>query len=168
MSTIKANNVTAVDANTDLTLTGDGTGTVNLPTGFKVNSVVNSFLSSATNVTVAQGGTGAGTFTDNGILYGNGTGAIAATAVGTAAQVLTSNGAGVAPTFQDVAGGGLFKGDNGTTGNAVNGPKDIFRINEQELNTSTTITASENASATGPLSVASGVTLTVEGNLTII
>jgi hypothetical protein len=59
MSTIKANNVTAVDANTDLALTGDGTGTVNLPTGFKVNSVVNSFLSSATNVTVAQGGTGA-------------------------------------------------------------------------------------------------------------
>jgi hypothetical protein len=66
------------------------------------------------------------------------------------------------------SGGGLFKGDNGTTGNATNGPKDIFRINELELNTSTTITASENASATGPLTLASGVTLTVDGNLTII
>jgi hypothetical protein len=66
------------------------------------------------------------------------------------------------------SGGGLFKGDNGTTGNATNGPKDIFRINEQELNTNTTITASENASSTGPLNIASGVTLTVDGNLTII
>jgi hypothetical protein len=52
MSTIKANNVTAVDANTDLSLTGNGTGTVNLPTGFKVNNVV--------GVAVAHGGTGAG------------------------------------------------------------------------------------------------------------
>ena len=101
MSTISVDTVAAKTNNGDLELTGKGTGTVNLPTGFKVNNVANSFLSSATNVTVAEGGTGAGTFTDNGILYGNGTGAIAATAVGTATQVLTSNGTGVAPTFQD-------------------------------------------------------------------
>ena len=49
MSTIKANNVTAVDANADLALTGDGTGTVNLPTGFKVNNVVNSFAGLGAN-----------------------------------------------------------------------------------------------------------------------
>jgi hypothetical protein len=46
------------------------------------------------------------TCTANGILYGNGTGAIGATAVGTATHVLTSNGAGVAPTFQAAGGGG--------------------------------------------------------------
>ncbi len=114
MSTIKANNVTAVDANTDLALTGNGTGTVNLPTGFKVNNVANSFLSSATNVTVAQGGTGASTFAANGILFGNGTSAIGATAVGTSAQVLTSNGSGVAPTFQDAAGGAWTLASSGT------------------------------------------------------
>ncbi len=51
MSTIKADTVTAATSNTNLNLTGDGTGTVNLPTGFKVNNVV--------GVPVADGGTGA-------------------------------------------------------------------------------------------------------------
>ena len=64
-------------------------------------------------------------------------------------------------------GGGLFKGENGTVGDAAG---DIFRINEQELNTSVTIDADENASCTGPLTIASGVTLTVTsgGNLSIV
>ena len=67
-------------------------------------------------------------------------------------------------------GGGYFKGENGAVGDATTGPGDIFRINEQTLNTSTTIGAAENASCTGPLAVASGVTLTVTsgGNLSIV
>ena len=44
----------------------------------------------------------------------------------------------------------------------------IFRVNDQTLNTNTTIDADENANATGPLTVASGVTLTVNGNLTVV
>jgi len=73
------------------------------------------------------------------------------------------NGSSWAP----VGGGGLFKGENGEVGTA---PGDIFRINEQTLNTDTTIDADENASCTGPLTVASGVTLTVTsgGTLAII
>ena len=65
------------------------------------------------------------------------------------------------------AGGGLFKGENGQT---VSSAGDIFRINEQTLNTNTTIDADENANATGPLAIASGVTLTVTsgGNLSIV
>jgi len=63
----------------------------------------------ATNVSgtvaVGNGGTGATTLAANGILFGNGTSAVGVTAAGTAAQVLTSNGAGVAPTFQTPAGG---------------------------------------------------------------
>jgi len=74
-------------------------------------------LTLATDLAVAEGGTGASTLT--GVLTGNGTGAITgaavtqygvlvggasnavdSTAVGTSGQVLTSNGAGVAPTFQ--------------------------------------------------------------------
>jgi len=62
-------------------------------------------------------------------------------------------------------GGGFYKGENGTSGSSAG---DIFRINEQELNTNVTIDATENASATGPLTVASGTTLTVNGNLVII
>lgn len=70
--------------------------------------------------------------------------------------------------MSDVSGGGgLFKGENGETGSSAG---DIFRINEQTLNTSTTIDADENANATGPLAIASGVTLTVTsgGNLSIV
>ena len=65
------------------------------------------------------------------------------------------------------AGGGLFKGENGEVGSSAG---DIFRINEQTLNTNVTIDADENASATGPLAIASGVTLTVTtgGNLAIV
>jgi hypothetical protein len=70
------------------------------------NSDITSITGLTTALTVAQGGTGAGTFAANGILYGNGTGAIGATAVGTATHVLTSNGPGVAPTFQAAGGGG--------------------------------------------------------------
>lgn len=75
----------------------------------------------------------------------------------TAAQIKTYVGGG----------GGLFKGENGETGSSAG---DIFRINEQTLNTSTTIDADENANATGPLAIASGVTLTVTsgGNLSIV
>jgi hypothetical protein len=46
---------------------------------------------------VPQGGTGAGTFTQNGVLYGNSTSPILATAQGTTNSVLTANGG--APSF---------------------------------------------------------------------
>lgn len=64
-------------------------------------------------------------------------------------------------------GGGLFKGENGEVGSSAG---DIFRVHEQTLNTDTTIDADENALAAGPLTVASGVTLTVTsgGNLKIV
>jgi hypothetical protein len=93
-------------------------------------------------------------------------------------DVVLTTGATTGDTLQVVAfttfevagpaGAGLFKGENGTTGDLANGAGDIFRINEQTLNTSTTIDSDENASCTGPLTVASGVTLTVNGNLAVI
>ena len=73
-------------------------------------------------------------------------------------------------TYEAVnAGGGLYKGERGTVGSTA-GSGDIFRVNEQTLNTNVTIDADENASATGPLAVASGVTITVTsgGNLSIV
>ena len=86
---------------------------------------------SGTALPVANGGTGltAGTsggilaytatgtlassalLTQYGVLYGGGAGAApAATAVGTATHVLTSNGPGVAPTFQAPASSGISTG----------------------------------------------------------
>ena len=59
----------------------------------------------ATDIGVEHGGTGVSSFTDAGVLIGNGTGAVQATSAGTSGQVLTSNGPGVDPTFQNAAGG---------------------------------------------------------------
>lgn len=56
-------------------------------------------------VTVAQGGTGAATLGEAGVLIGNGTDPVQVTGAGTVGQVLTSNGAGVDPTFQSSGAG---------------------------------------------------------------
>jgi hypothetical protein len=48
---------------------------------------------------IVGGGTGAATFTTNGVIYGNGTSALQVTAAGTANQVLRIPGAGGAPAF---------------------------------------------------------------------
>lgn len=63
-------------------------------------------------------------------------------------------------------GGGSYKGENGTVATANVG--DIFRVHEQELNTNTTIAATENALCAGPLTVASGITLTVTSGGTLV
>ena len=101
---------------------------------------------------------------------------VAYTAVGTS---LTMTGSIVATddfyvVFQGKAlvtsssggGGGTFKGENGEVNS---GGGDIFRVHQQQLDTDTTIDADENALAAGPLTVATGVTLTVTsgGNLVI-
>ena len=64
------------------------------------------------------------------------------------------------------AGGGYFQGE--TTGGSISNKGHIFRVHEQELNTNVTIASTDNALAAGPLTIASSVTLTVSGNLTII
>ena len=65
--------------------------------------------------------------------------------------------------------GGRYRGERGTVGAAGNAG-DIFRVHEQTLNTNVTIDATENALASGPVAVATGVTLTVTtgGNLSIV
>ena len=66
-------------------------------------------------------------------------------------------------------GGAYFQGENGAVG-ATAGKGDIFRVHEKELTTKVTIAATENALASGPLTVASGITLTIAngGRLAIV
>ena len=66
-------------------------------------------------------------------------------------------------------GGSYFQGENGAVG-ATAGKGDIFRVHEKELNTNVTIAATDNALASGPLTVASGITLTISngGRLAIV
>lgn len=66
-------------------------------------------------VSVAQGGTGATTLGANGVLLGNGTSAISATAVGATGQVLVGN-TGAAPTWATLSGIGVTSLSGGTTG----------------------------------------------------
>ena len=61
-------------------------------------------------------------------------------------------------------GGGTYKGENGEI-NAGGG--DIFRVHQQTLDTNVTIDSDENALCAGPLTLATGVTVTVNGNLVI-
>jgi hypothetical protein len=93
-------------------LQSEPTTTVNTgATGYTMGTLVAnitggtvSSLSSA--ITVGDGGTGATTFTSNGILYGNGSSAIAVTAAGTAGYFLYSN-AGT-PAWTNVIDGGTY------------------------------------------------------------
>ncbi len=55
------------------------------------------------DIAVADGGTGASTLTSNGVLYGNGTSAIGATAAGTSGQLLLGNTSAV-PAFATMTG----------------------------------------------------------------
>ena len=66
-------------------------------------------------------------------------------------------------------GGAYFQGENGAVG-ATAGKGDIFRVHEKELNTNVTIAATDNALASGPLTVVSGITLTISncGRLAIV
>ncbi len=97
-----------------ITLTGTVTTSGNLTLGGALTGVSLTTQVSGT-LPVANGGTGATTLTAFGVLYGNGTSAIGATSVGSSGQVLTSNGAGVAPTFQSVAGTGDVVGPASAT-----------------------------------------------------
>lgn len=100
--------------NQTITLSGDVTGSgataitttavkvngVSYPSGPSTNTVpvvTGSNTVTYETVPVAAGGTGAATFTLNGVLYGNGTSAIQATAQGGANTVLTANAG--APSF---------------------------------------------------------------------
>lgn len=79
-----------------------------------------------------------------------------------AGQGLVWNGTDFIP---GAAGGGLFKGNLGTTGNRAG---DIFRVNAKTLTMNVTIGATENASATGPLEVATGITLEIATGGTLV
>jgi hypothetical protein len=97
MSTLKADAIeAATGTNTDLDLAGKGTGVPDIATGFKVGGTA--------GVPVNNLRTG----TDGELITWDASGDPATVAVGTATHVLTSNGAGAAPTFQAAAAGGAW------------------------------------------------------------
>jgi hypothetical protein len=112
-------NAAFAQANTDftnLTITAANHGTASAVASFRVEA--NGRISSANNTAiaidtsaitsgtlgVARGGTGAGTFTTNGVLLGQGTSALTTASSSTEGHVLTINNTGV-PTFSHLSGG---------------------------------------------------------------
>ncbi len=86
------------------------TTTVNTAgTGYTVGTILANITGGtvsglSADIGVADGGTGASTFTTNGVLYGNSTSAIQVTSAGTDGQVLQANSSGV-PVFAHIDGG---------------------------------------------------------------
>jgi hypothetical protein len=90
---------------TAISATYGGTG-LNTSSATGVGIVTSGTWTTPAQLTVGFGGTGASTFTSNGILYGNGVGTIQATAAGTTGYFLYSN-AGT-PAWTNVIDGGTF------------------------------------------------------------
>ena len=104
-------NLFFADSSTDRIGIGLNTPTELLDVAGNVAITGGGTLTLANDLDVVHGGTGVGTFTDAGVLIGNGTGNLAVTTAGTAGQYLTSNGPGVDPTFQSPSGGGIDNWD---------------------------------------------------------
>ena len=103
------------------------------------------------------------------IIYGNSSGNPTALAVGSSDQILTADGTDLSWSDPAAGGAGYFLGGaSGATGDTTNGLEDIFRVNSATVDNSCTIASSTNANATGPLTVSSGVTVTVAGVLVVL
>ena len=104
--------------------------------------------------------------TDGNIISYDASGNPVAVATGNDGQVLTSTGVGSPPVFETlpVGGGGGWLGEG--TGSPEGNSGDIIRINQQTLNNSVTMVATDNGSATGPLTIADGITVTISSGAT--
>lgn len=90
-------------------------------------------LTSNSAVTVAQGGTGATSFTIHGVMLGNAGSTFNATSAGTSGQCLMSNGASADPTFQVCPGGTLTWHEETPTG-SINGTNTAFTLSATPAN----------------------------------
>ena len=159
--------------NTGVTSNVAGTGiTVSSATGASTISITNvgtagTYGSVTTNAQgqvtsgsviagVANGGTGNGTLTLNGVLFGNGTSAIGQTAAGTTGQVLVGN-TGAAPSWSTLT--GIAVTSIAGTANQVSVSASTGAVT---ISTPSTFTAP--GSITSTTTMTAGTTLTISGN----
>jgi len=121
--------VTITHASNALAFAG---GTVSFDTAPTVGASA-VYYAGGTDVAVADGGTGKSSWTQWLIPYADTTTSFAQIAIGTAGQILTSNGAGAAPTFQNAAGGGASTALDNLSAVAINaalvlGVSDAFAL----------------------------------------
>ena len=120
---------------------------------------------------VANGGTGATSLTANGALIGNGTGAVTAVDMSTKGHLLAGDGSGNPSALAVGSNDYVLTADSSTTtglkwaiaaaGATGGGTDQVFYENARVMTTNYTITSSKSASTVGPLTINSGVTLTI-------
>jgi len=107
MSTLKVDALSSKSTDTDLAITADGSGLVDIETGFKVSGTAGVPTADIRDDAVTLAKMAAGT--DGNIISYDASGNPVAVATGTDGQVLTSSGAGAVCAFEDAAGGGAWE-----------------------------------------------------------
>jgi hypothetical protein len=82
------------------------------------------------------------------------------------ANLITNTGDVKSTSLDNASGGGGV--DSATTLYLVDFEKGVFRINGQTLDSNHTIDSADNAMSAGPVTVDSGVTLTVNGYWSVV
>jgi hypothetical protein len=128
INTVASPSFTSITLSTPLAITSGGTG-ANTASGARTalgaaasgaNSDITSLTGLTTDLNVAQGGTGVGSFTSDGVLYGNGTSALAVTAAGTSGECLVANSS-AAPTWESCTSAAGGSAPGGSAGGDLTG-----------------------------------------------
>ena len=130
---------------TDPTMGGDISGTASNATIVADAATTTKILDN--NVTLAKIADG----TQGGTLYFGASGAPSELAAGTSGEFLKTQGTGANPVWASVPAGAPTGG----------GTDKVFFVNENSVDSDYSITSNENAVSAGPVTVASGVTVTI-------
>jgi len=152
----------------------DGTGNIDLP---GVNSAGNQNTSGtaaglSATLAVGSGGTGATSLTANGVLIGNGTSAVTAVDMSTKGSLLAGDGSGNPSTLGVGTNDFVLTADSSeatglkwaaaaAAGATGAGGDQVFVENERVVTTSYTLSTNKSAMCVGPLTLNTGVTVTI-------
>ena len=152
----------------------DGTGNIDLP---GVNSAGNQNTSGtaaglSATLAVGSGGTGATSLTANGVLIGNGTSAVTAVDMSTKGSLLAGDGSGNPSTLGVGTNDFVLTADSSeatglkwaaaaAAGATGAGGDQVFVENERVVTTSYTLSTNKSAMCVGPLTINTGVTVTI-------
>jgi hypothetical protein len=152
----------------------DGTANIDLP---GVNSAGNQNTSGtaaglSATLGVSSGGTGATSLTANGVLIGNGTSAVTAVDMSTKGSLLAGDGSGNPSTLGVGTNDFVLTADSSeatglkwaaaaAAGATGSGGDEVFVENERVVTTSYTLSTNKSAMCVGPLTINTGVTVTI-------
>ncbi len=152
----------------------DGTGDITLPgvnsSGSQNTSGTAAGLSSTLGV--SSGGTGATSLTANGALIGNGTGAVTSVDMSTKGHLLAGDGSGNPSTLAVGTNTHVLTADSSeatglkwaaaaAAGATGAGGDEVFVENERVVTTNYTLSTNKSAMCVGPLTINTGVTVTI-------